>query len=95
MEYELEQLERFSKNDGFKEVVNNDPQLREEVYTKFAKVQQSLKVPLSSQLANVKQRLQDLKKGIVKMKKPVFIKDGGGSRSRVIRWEEVLLDTLS
>lgn len=75
--------------------MNNDPQLREEIYTKFNKVQQSLKIPLSAQLANVKKRLQDLKKGIVKMKKPVFIKDGAASRSRVIRWEEVLLLYIS
>lgn len=92
LEYQLEQLEQLTKNEGMNELHHNDPQAREEIYHKFLKTQHSLKAPLSSQLADVKKRLQDLKKGLVKMKRPVFIKDGT-SRSRIIRWEELNLET--
>lgn len=74
-----------------KEYRYSEPQQFEEAKNKFRESQKSLKAPLSEQLSDVKKRLQNLKKGIVKMKKPVFIKDGA-SKSRIIRWEEMNLD---
>lgn len=88
LEYELDQLDQLSKDEAIKEQNKHDHRHPDEFLTKFLKTQSTLNVPLSEQLVDVKKRLQNLKKGIVKMKRPVFIKDGT-SRSRIIRWEEV------
>jgi len=85
----LDQLDQLSKDEAIKEQHKHDHRHPDEVLTKFLKTQRTLNVPLSEQLMDVKKRLQNLKKGIVKMKRPVFIKDGT-SRSRIIRWEEVI-----
>ena len=88
LEFELDQLENLSRTESAKEHRKSDSQYQEELHHRLLKTQQSLRVPLSEQLSGVKQKLQNLKKGIVKMKRPVFIKDGT-ARSRIIRWEEV------
>jgi len=85
----LDQLDQLSKDESVKEQQKHDQRNPDEIYAKFLKTQSTLNVPLSEQLVDVKKRLQNLKKGIVKMKRPVFIKDGT-SRSRIIRWEEVI-----
>lgn len=77
------------KNEGINNRLNNDSHQREEILNKMMKTQNSLRSPLSEKLSDVKKRLQKLKQGIVKMRRPVFLKDGT-SRARVIRWEEVL-----
>ncbi len=90
LEFELDQLETLSKDELKKEMGRDSFYQQEEMQQRIIKTQQSLRQPLSQQLEGVKKKLQDLKKGVVKMKRPVFIKDGT-ARSRVIRWEEVSL----
>ena len=86
----MDQLDQLSKDEAIKEKNKHDHHRQpDEIMTKYLKTQSTLNVPLSEQLMDVKKRLQNLKKGIVKMKRPVFIKDGT-SRSRIIRWEEVI-----
>ncbi len=88
MEYELEQLEFIMKHEEFRDFGDRDIQNRDDIYSRFMKTQQTLKQSFSETLANVQQRLMGLKKGIVKMKRPVFIRDGT-AKNRIIRWEEV------
>jgi len=88
LEFELDQLENLSRSESANQHKKSDAQYQEELHHRFLKTQNSLRVPLSEQLSGVKMKLQNLKKGIVKMKRPVFIKDGT-ARSRIIRWEEV------
>jgi len=94
LEYELEQLENLTRNDGLNNYnqQNDVYQQNDDMYGRALRSQQSVRLPLSEQLVDVRKRLQNLKKGIVKMKRPVFVKDGN-SRSRVIQWEELSLET--
>lgn len=57
----------------------------------MSKIHSSLKSRLSETLVDVKKRLLGLKKGLVKMKRPIFVKDGS-SKNRIIRWEEVSIN---
>ena len=77
------------KHDEFRDFGDGDPE-SDEAYARFMRTQQSLAAPLSETIAGVQKRLQGLKKGLVKMKRPVFIKDGS-SKNRIIRWEEVII----
>lgn len=76
------------KHEEFRDFADRDIQNKEDIYSRFLKTQQSLRVPLSETLGEVNKRLLGLKKGLVKMKRPVFVKDGG-AKNRIIRWEEV------
>jgi hypothetical protein len=78
------------KHDEFRDFGDGDPE-NDELYARFIQTQQSLSAPLSEVLQGVSKRLQTLKKGLVKMKRPVFIKDGA-TKNRIIRWEEVLVN---
>mgnify|MGYP007031653621 CR=1 FL=1 len=76
------------KHEEFRDFGERDFRNRDDIYSRFMKTQQSLRQSFSETLAEVQKRLMGLKKGIVKMKRPVFIRDGT-AKNRIIRWEEV------